>query len=146
MQIKNRIILILFSVIILFGCVRAELIKTTNQKELLNDLSSDLLISPSGKYKFVLQEFDNNGIKSYTLRIIKNDNKDLTELDIIFRARDNNYVCWADNDDILWCYSGDIGSYYWIYDNNMWNKKSYAEDKNVKVPKLLLDLRPDAFK
>ena len=104
------------------------------------------LSSYSGNYEAILEEFDDNGVKSYRL-YISNVNKidPKYEVDLIFRARDRNYIFWADNDDILWSYSGDIGTFFWIKEDGYWNKKAYADNPNANVPKELKDARPNKY-
>ena len=69
----------------------------------------------------------------------------LYEADLIFRAQDTNYVYWADEEDIVWGYSGDVGAYFWVKEDGFWVEKSYADHQDAKVPQGLKDARPKYF-
>ena len=109
---------------------------------------NQFLLSPSGNYKADIEDFDDDGVKSYRLYIIdiRNDGTLKYEVDFIFRARDKNFIFWADEADVLWVYSGDTGTYFWINNNDIWIKKSYADNQEAKVPQALKDVRPNIFK
>jgi len=105
------------------------------------------LISPSGNYLAIIKKFNDNGIESYKIYIKYKDNdNDLGyETDLIFRARDKNYIFWADESDILWGYSGDIGTFFWSRENGNWAKHSYADNRDAVVPQALKKVRPRNF-
>ena len=99
--------------------------------------------SPSGNYEAVIEKFDDNGVRSYRLYIADVNNTDTRyEAELVFRARDKNYVFWADEEDILWGYSGDVGTFFWVIEDGSWVKKSYADNPGAKVPQALKEARP----
>jgi hypothetical protein len=103
------------------------------------------LRSYSGKYEATIEEFDDAGVNSYKLYICDADYDIKYEADMIFRARDKNYILWADDEDILWVYSGDVGTFFWIKDDVSWVKKSYADNGDARVPKALKEARPKYY-
>ena len=115
--------------------------------ELFNNLNQPLS-SFSGSYEAIIEEFDDNGVKSFKLYImdVNNNEKAKYTADLVFRARDKNYVFWADEEDILWGYSGDVGTYFWINEDGVWVQKAYANNPNAIVPQMLKDARPNLFK
>ena len=148
---KNRTkfnIIVYFIVLMsfLYGCSNDNDRESTKQNGQFEDISSSFP-SFSNNYEAILEEFDDNGVKSYRLYITDINNTDTTkyEADIIFRARDKNYIFWADNEDTLWCYSGDVGTYFWIIKNDSWEKKSYFENKDKIVPQALKEARPNKY-
>jgi len=110
--------------------------------------SNQPLSSPSDKYEAIIEEYDDNGVKSYKLYIVDvmDDEDAKYTADLIFRARDKNYVFWADAEDILWGYSGDVGSYFWVNEGGTWVKKTYADNQDAIVPQALKDARPNKYK
>jgi len=103
-------------------------------------------ISPSGTYKAIIEEFNNNGVSSYKLYIantIYNDNK--FETDLTFRRRDRNFVFWADDDDILWANSGDIGTFFWVKEHDSWVQMAFFENRDAKVPQALKEVLPRLY-
>jgi hypothetical protein len=96
------------------------------------------LPSPYGNYEAVIESFDNNGVRSYKVLIVDiNDRASEYELDIIFRARDRNLLAWADDEEVLWAYSGDVGTFFWVWEEASWVKKSYAQNPNATKPQAL---------
>jgi hypothetical protein len=82
--------------------------------------SGNFILSPSGKYRAVTEFFD-DGIKSYRLSIeVANEENRKFNTEFVFRAMDHNFVSWADAEDTLWTYSGDVGYYFWTLENNVW--------------------------
>ncbi|MDR0488425.1 MAG: hypothetical protein LBG99_03325 [Propionibacteriaceae bacterium] len=103
-------------------------------------------VSPSGQYEAVIENYDDDGVRSYKLFIVTVDGSEPPfEADLIFRARDKNYVYWADEEDIVWGYSGDVGAYFWVKEDGFWVEKSYADHQDAKVPQGLKDARPKYF-
>jgi hypothetical protein len=103
--------------------------------------------SPSGRYGAILRNVENPSAKTYTVIIRDNDTKEEFPTNFTFRKRDNNFVVWADDEDILWGYNGDIGTYFWTLDDDgVWQENSYASNKDADVPTALLKLRPRYFR
>ena len=74
-----------------------------------------------------------------------NDKGAKYKADLVFRARDRNYVFWADEEDILWGYSGDVGTFFWTKEYGSWVKKAYADNKDAIVPQALKEARPNKY-
>lgn len=107
--------------------------------------------SPSGKYLLIIIE-GNDGIVNYNQFQIAKINNEEMKSEVIFnsldkfRTRDTVYFLW-DNEDRVWVYSGDIGTFYWIRKNdNVWEKQRYVDHKDTPVPEILKKLRPNVFK
>ena len=132
----------ILTTILIAGCI-----KNTEEPLNNNELSNidQPLFSPSGNYKAVIDRFEDNGVRAYKVEIVDVKDFDTYEVDILFRARDRNYVFWADEDDILWGYSGDVGTYFWLKENGFWIKKTYADNPNAVVPQALKDARPNKY-
>lgn len=152
MKIKTKLVLIISGMLlicVMFGCTGrnegTEPIKVISQ--LINQDQPYVLLSPNGSYEAILEEVDDNGVKSYRLYIanVNSDTGSKYTADLIFRARDTNYVLWADEEDILWAYSGDAGTFFWINENGSWMKNAYYDDKSAKVPQALKDARLNKY-
>lgn len=105
------------------------------------------LISPSGNYEAIIEAFDDSGVRSFRLFISDlKINDSPYQAEITFRLRDSNFIFWADEADILWCYNGDIGTYFWLKENGAWTKKGYADNPEAKVPQALKEARPNRYK
>lgn len=144
-----KLIMALFLIItvcIFPGCTKENGGKAMKQNGSLASLDYPL-VSQSGKYEAVIEAFDDDGVRSFKLFISDINNNDSPyEADITFRTRDRNYVFWADEEDILWCYSGDIGTYFWLKENGTWTKKIYADNPEAIVPQALKEARPNKYK
>ena len=106
-------------------------------------------VSPSGRFYAALFE-SNTGepynVSGYKMKVIDQNSQEEYVLDMFFRNRDTNYIVWADEEDIIWAYNGDTGTYFWTFDQDHWEQHGYAGNKMFKVPEALLKLRPNAFK
>jgi hypothetical protein len=113
-----------------------------------NELSNvdQPLPSPSSNYEAVIEKFDDDGVRSYKLFIVDvNDEGAKYEADLVFRARDRNYVFWADEEDVLWGYSGDVGTFFWTKEDGSWVEKAYTDDIDAIVPQALKEVRPGKY-
>jgi hypothetical protein len=73
------------------------------------------LSSYSCNYEAVIEKYYDNGVRNYKLFIVDvNDNGAKYEADLVFRARDRNYVFWADAEDVLWGCSGVLDKRRWF--------------------------------
>jgi hypothetical protein len=103
------------------------------------------VLSPSGKYWLqVVQGFDGE-VHFNQFYIIKASPDGKRTKNIVFicedtyRTRDRTFFLW-DNDDRIWAYSGDVGTFFWENDGvNNWNKHN-AYEKGIKEPEELLKL------
>jgi len=103
---------------------------------------SNPVTSPSGKYLLKINEVMVDGVKHNQFAVYK-VSKGLPETTPVFaskdvfRTRDVLFFLW-DSKDRVWVYSGDIGTFYWEYaTGDIWDKHSYADNKNIQVPSLL---------
>lgn len=61
-----------------------------------------------------------------------------------FRTLHTLFFLW-DDEDRVWVYSGDVGTYFWVRnEEGVWEKKSYAAE-NVPAPTFLHKVRPGTF-
>lgn len=108
------------------------------------------VVSPSGKYQLKIIEETKEGVRYNKFAILKtmDGNSNFKEIYIsnrLFRTRDNLYFVWDDNDRV-WVYSGDIGTFFWERrSNDNWQQYAYAENKNVNVPEILKKIKPGYF-
>lgn len=123
--------------------------KAQNNNVLIEGLATinNPLISPSGKYQLKICEEHIEGVKhnKFVIYRIVNQNIDETPIfisDDAYRIRDRLFFLW-DNDDRVWVYSGDLGTFYWesITDEN-WEKHFFVKNGDVNPPDLLIKLRP----
>jgi hypothetical protein len=129
-------------VCILTSCTNENGGESMNPNELSN--VDHPLSSYSNNYEAVIEKFYDNGVRNYKLFIVDvNDNGAKYEADLVFRARDRNYVFWADAEDVLWGYSGDVGTFFWTKEDGSWVKKAYADNKDAIVPQALKEARPN---
>lgn len=129
--------------------------------------------SPSGKFIAEHEDsIDKDGNEQYVIHIVDKEGKNDYQCEIVYRPWDSNFILWADDEDILWGYSGDIGVFCWICEGGKWIKytslgklspdalyvhgkddigKNYYIDineiptKTLSVPKLLAEKRPRVF-
>ena len=111
------IFLIIISFInILLSCI--------NDMIAMSDVPS--VISPSEKYEYHIQEEG-----TYVLVGIYDMDGNLLFLDDEkYYKRFALIVEWQEDDDTLWLYSGGIGVFYFVFENNEWRKIS---DKSEKI-------------
>jgi hypothetical protein len=104
--------------------------------------------SPSGKYKLSSFIGTDNNLQYYYFTVSYNNNVVYTSTEKYYR-RFTFFLCWDDKEDIIWCYSGDIGAYYWINENDSWNQYTYFSnngDTNIEPPAILRKIRPQFFR
>jgi hypothetical protein len=105
--------------------------------------------SPSGNFILELKEGDDNGINYYYFIISQTNDEIMYSCSDKFYKRFTYYLSWDDISDIVWCYSGDLGAFYWTAeDNKHWVKHTYFpnEIKNEYAPpEIFRKLRPAFF-
>jgi len=129
------------------------------------------IVSPSGEFTAEYQQSPSNE-RGFVIRILDKSGNHIYTCDCLFLSRFSNFICWADDADILWGYNGDIGTFYWIPEEDGWIKyvirsqRAYAgcfvqyKDENGELyyvdiaelpsislyaPQALKDLRPNTF-
>jgi hypothetical protein len=139
---KLRTVFFIIFFLGLFSCVSknkfAKLVTIENRK-----------LSPSGNFMLELKEGDDNGIKYYYFIIFQTNNGIIYSCSDKFYRRFTYYLSWDDISDIVWCYSGDLGAFYWIFeDNKHWVKHTYFPNKvknEYTPPEIFRKLRPTFF-
>jgi len=100
-------------------------------------------VSPSGKYMLSLEPYDDNGVRSYKVKVESGETAIIS--DACYRKRDVIYALWDDESDRVWLYSGDLGYFYWDIERDRLIKNVYLKNSDVKVPEALKTLRPRDF-
>lgn len=113
-------------------------------------------VSPSGKYVLLVKEVSENGSTLNYFLIMsatetEKDSENPSPENVVytstdkFRTRDTLYFLW-DNNDRVWVYSGDVGTYFWEQgDNGLWTKHTYT-DEDIEAPTFLKEVRPEYHK
>jgi len=147
MNNRTKLVPMIFGVLmvcVLTSCTNENGVESVSPNELF--IVDQPLSSPSGNYEAVIERYDDNGVRSYKLFIVDaNDSGTRFEAGLVFRARDRNYVFWADEEDVLWGYSGDVGTFFWTQEDGCWIKKAYADNKDATVPQALKAVRPNKY-
>lgn len=102
--------------------------------------------SPSGVYmlEMITKNIDDIPLFSFCIREA-NRSVLVFESEDDYRVRDTYYLLWGE-DDTVWVYSGDLGTFYWEKHGHEWVKKSYYENREtVNVPEALRELEPQSF-
>lgn len=103
--------------------------------------------SLSGHFSLNMKSGEHQGVKGFWVSVISlSDNREVFISEEFYRFRDTSFLFWEDN-DVIWLYSGDSGTFFWVKENSTWIKKVYSENKDdVEIPPLLKQLRPNVFK
>lgn len=121
------------------GCFRSE----PPPSYLATPLQSPL--SPSGAYSLnVVQGRDNADYWSFEIRRTATEKVEFACGDR-FYIRHTTYILWGE-DDRVWVYSGDIGTYVWSKQNGVWEKSIYIYGApHPAIPNGLKTLKPKIF-
>lgn len=96
--------------------------------------------SPSGQYVLsILRYADSEGTEYQSFQILCNGK-------IIFATKDSYrldalYILW-DDDDRVWVYSGDVGTFYYERSGESWWKHVFARDGAIRAPEYLRAVEP----
>ena len=114
-------------------------------KSMLVTVDNDVL-SPSKEFLLKLIPTKDGDVRVYYFEVVSaKENISVFRSEAIFRLRDKNFILWGE-DDTIWGYSGDIGTFYWEKAGDFWEKKAYADNKgSACVPDILVKLRPSVF-
>lgn len=95
--------------------------------------------SPSGKYSYLVENKDVN----YAVFIYKNNDLIFSDTQL-YRRQDRFFITWHEEHDILWLYSGDIGTYYFYFENGKWNRGTFSDSrmKGTDIPLALKNAVP----
>ncbi len=100
-------------------------------------------ISPSGKYLLqVINSFESGlNCEKFQILEITKQHRIIFKSKDCFRTRDTLFFLW-DNDDRVWVYSGDVGTFFWVDEDGQWVKHTYVQE-NVSAPDFLKRTRPE---
>jgi hypothetical protein len=83
------------------------------------------ITSPSGEFIAEQENFiGDNNTRLYVVHINDSEGNRVHTCQILLRMRDNNFVLWADDEDTLWIYSGDLGTFCWKHSGESWTQFS----------------------
>lgn len=87
-----------------------------------------------------------DGTNGFSVKVLSDieEEKEFQTTDT-FRARDTLLVVWDDYSERFWVYSGDVGTFYWDYQDGVWIKHTYNADLSIEVPVALKNARPNYF-
>ena len=142
----KKLIAVITSVLIIIsttGCVDSASPKASDY-DLVTLKTSRM--SPSGKFEAVCYE---SVTDFYSIKIINSNNQEVYFLDMDCGKRYTNLIVWADDEDVLWAYNSDIGTYFWVFNGSEWEQYGYSHSSSEEpikpVPKALRELRPGLF-
>lgn len=95
-----------------------------------------------------LDETDRGEPSAYTVSVLLGDfNEEVFQTDEAYRSRDALFVVWDENKLCFWVYSGDVGTFFWEYneETDTWVKYLYANNKQVTVPDALKSAKPNYY-
>jgi hypothetical protein len=95
--------------------------------------------SPSGKYIYLVENEDAN----YAISIYENNDLLFSD-NQLYRTQDRFFIAWHEEYDILWLYSGDIGTYYFYFEKERWNRGAFSDGtmKGEDIPTALKSAVP----
>lgn len=98
--------------------------------------------SPSSLYVLHVVEIKMEDGLYQSFQVYGADNELLYEPEEYFSVQSTNFFLWDDADRV-WVYSGDLGTFFWEYDDvsRKWIKFTYA-DSEVSAPDFLKSVRP----
>lgn len=98
--------------------------------------------SLSNLYVLRVIEVEMEGGLYQSFQIYGADSELLYEAEERFSAQSANFFLW-DASDRVWVYSGDLGTFFWEYDDSsqQWTKFTYA-DSEAPAPDFLKSIRP----
>lgn len=103
------------------------------------------VLSPSSKYRLSVSLSNDDQVENWSFLVKEaQSNTIVYRSSDIFRVRDTVFVLW-DEEDRVWVYSGDVGTFIWSKVNNQWVKQAYADTINMQPPVLLKALRPKYY-
>lgn len=100
-------------------------------------------VSPSGNYTLVVLTGNDGGVDFQSFQILNQDGELVYASQDRYATRHTTYFLW-DQDDRVWVYSGDLGTFFWQRnpDTGDWEKYVYA-DNDVPAPEFLKDKYPN---
>jgi hypothetical protein len=105
--------------------------------------------SPSGNFSLALDEKGGGGSHRYAVSIHDGTGAVVLACPGKFFTRHTLFLCWADGEDIAWCYSGDLGAFFWARDAaGAWREGIYevgVDGGGAEPPDVLKKLRPSFF-
>ncbi len=98
--------------------------------------------APSGNYVLKVIKVDDDLPHLLTFQLLDRNDKVIFEAIDRFDESHTTFFLW-DNDDRVWVYSGDVGTFFWERNasTGIWQKYTYAQS-DVAAPLFLKDVRP----
>lgn len=144
---KSRLAFSLFFVVLLFFSFL--IITKMNKNRFPDEVASfgKPAVSPSGDYLLELTIPDPAQDSMVSFAIKNRNNEVVFVPHMAFSNRSTTFFLWDDNEERVWVYSGDIGTFFWEIsdDDKRWKHFSYAKEK-VEAPQFLKDTRPSSFR
>jgi len=134
-------------VLLMLSCLGCGLIPGRSEADLPDEVATEerSAVSPSEKYILSVVSGHDSAVTFKSFYIIRRDRMRDTMFAAPerFRTRDTTYFLW-DEDDRVWVYSGDVGTFFWEYDADLdeWVKTSYV-DSDVPAPPFLKEVKPE---
>lgn len=98
-------------------------------------------VSPSGDYRLVVVSGYDGTVRFQAFQVLSQDGESLYLSPDRFGLQHTTYFLW-DQDDRVWVYSGDLGTFFWeLEDTGEWKKHVYAQS-DVPAPDFLKEVRP----
>lgn len=102
--------------------------------------------SPSGQYLLVVVSGYDGFVRFQSFQVLGTDGEMLYMAPERFAMRHTTYFLW-DQDDRVWVYSGDLGTFFWELnvDSREWEQHAWV-DSQVSVPDFLKEMMPERYK
>lgn len=98
--------------------------------------------SPSGDYLLVVVSGQDSSARFQSFEIWDRESNELLYASPErFDRRHVTYFLWDDQDRV-WVYSGDVGTFFWEQSEQSWIRRTYAQS-DVPAPDFLREMRPD---
>jgi hypothetical protein len=97
-------------------------------------------VSPSGKYRLVLQDAEKDGNKVLSFQVLDASGKSLYQAADQFSTRSKTYFLW-DAQDRVWVSAGKQGTFYWQKEGDSWVKYDSTAG-SVALPAFLNQAAP----
>lgn len=149
---KKYMVFIIFAVLFYFLFVVNEKVENVGiYDEIKSKCASpgNPVLSPSEKYSLIVTDGNDGTVEYNKFSIASVSGSSTTETVVFssgdkFRTRDALFFLWGNNDSV-WVYSGDTGTFYWEKGGEKeWVKRSFYE-KPSEPPELLVRMKPRTF-
>lgn len=99
--------------------------------------------SPSGRFLLHVVSEVKGGSRFHSFQVTDRLSEEIYTSGENFDIRHQLFFLWDDKEDIVWVYSGDVGTFFWRKDpsSQEWTKSTYARSKR-SAPMFLKRERP----